>query len=272
MEQFRSQPSGNGRALTLRGIGLTGAVLYLTLFCVTFADPQWLERFAADYVESEAKARAELLVANATAFTEGDSVLGKLAGALHAQNEERIRTLKTALETKLHTQWVDALARVRDMDCECRQKWEAFLESSLQSQIVQLAASNEQIQRLIHASYMDVVTELKRDARIFSLSSAIIFLLLLITSFMKPQAMMHLYVPGLLLGVSTLVCSYCYLFEQNWLMTIIHSSYLGFAYLGWVGVVFLFLVDIILNRARVTTEVVNAISNVLGSAASLSPC
>jgi len=61
-------------------------------------------------------------------------------------------------------------------------------------------------------------------------------------------------------------------FEQNWLLTIIYNDYLGFAYLGYLLIVFLFLCDIVLNRARVTTKIVNAIGNALGPVGSLTPC
>ena len=119
---------------------------------------------------------------------------------------------------------------------------------------------------------MDVATELKRDIRIFTASNAAVFILLLLVSFMKPQAMMHLFLPAVLLAVSTLVCSYFYIFEQNWLLTIIHSSYLGFAYLAWLGAAFLFLCDIVFNRGRITTEILNAFFSAIGSALSAVPC
>jgi hypothetical protein len=99
-----------------------------------------------------------------------------------------------------------------------------------------------------------------------------VFLLLLVVSYLKPRAIAQLFVPGALLVVATLICSYCYVFEQNWLLTIIYSDYLGFMYLGYLGIVFLFLCDIVLNRARVTTEIVNAILNAVGSAANVTPC
>ena len=43
---------------------------------------------------------------------------------------------------------------------------------------------------------MQISTELKRDVRIFTGSNAIIFLLLLVISFLKPQAIKHLFLPG----------------------------------------------------------------------------
>jgi hypothetical protein len=72
--------------------------------------------------------------------------------------------------------------------------------------------------------------------------------------------------------VATLICAYFYVFEQNWLLTIIYGDYLGFAYLAYLGVVFLFLCDIVLNRGRVTTQFANAILDAAGSAVTLSPC
>ena len=93
-----------------------------------------------------------------------------------------------------------------------------------------------------------------------------------LVSFLKPKAISHLFVPGALLTGSTLVCSYFYIFRQNWLLTIIYNDYLGFTYLGYVFVVFLFLCDIVFNRARVTTEIINGILNAVGSAASVAPC
>ena len=77
----------------------------------------------------------------------------------------------------------------------------------------------------------------------------------------------------LLLAIATVFCTYLYVFEQNWLMTIVEGSYLGWAYAGWLGVAYLFLCDIALNRGRVTTRLVNGVLEAFGSAiSSLTPC
>lgn len=47
--------------------------------------------------------------------------------------------------------------------------------------------------------YMEIATELKRDIRIFTGSSTIVLLFLLIVSFLKPKAITHLFLPGVLL-------------------------------------------------------------------------
>ncbi len=257
--------------LSMRSIGVVGAAIFLTFFAFTYSVPGWVETFAADYIESEAQKRIDASI-DAIQPPESDSALAKLAQSMYEKNEAQIERAKTNLRNKVHEQWAAALAAIRDLDCECRKQWEDWFESGLNSNIALLQAANERISDFIQSTYMDVATDLKRDIRVFTASNATVFLLLLVVSFLKPQAMMHLFLPGVLLTISTLVCSYFYLFEQNWLLTIIHSSYVGFAYLAWLGLVFLFLCDIVFNRGRVTTEILNAFFNAVGSALSAVPC
>ena len=257
--------------LILRSIGALGAAIFSSFLLLTYSTPGWVEDVAADYIESQARERIDDSI-DLVRPPESESALGRLAQSMYEKNETQINQIKTDLRDKVHQQWAAALAMVRDLDCECREKWENWFESGFNTNIALLQAANQQVSRFIHSTYMDVATELKRDIRIFTSSNAAVFLLLLLVSFLKPQAMMHLFVPGILLGTSTLICSYFYIFEQNWLLTIIHSSYLGFAYLAWLGVVFLFLCDIVFNEARVTTEVLNATFNAIGSALTAGPC
>lgn len=257
--------------LSLRSVGVIGAATFLTFFTLTYVTPDWVETFAADYIESEAQERIDASI-DAIRPPDSESALARLAQSMYEKNEAEIAQLKSNLKDKVHEQWAAALAAVRNLDCECREKWEDWFESGFSTNIALLQAANEQISTFIHSTYMDVATELKRDIRIFTASNAAVFILLLLVSFSKPQAITHLFAPGVLLVVSTLICSYFYVFEQNWLLTIIHSSYLGFAYLAWLGVVFLFLCDIVVNRARITTAVLNTIFNAIGSAISVGPC
>ena len=257
--------------LSLRSIGVIGAAIFLSFFALTYSIPGWVESFGADYIESEARVRIDSTI-DAVRPPESDSALARLAQSVYEKNEDQIAQLKAKLRNKVHEQWAAALALVRDLDCECREEWEDWFESGFNTNIGLLQAANEQISIFIHSTYMDVATELKRDIRMFTGTNAAVFILLLLVSFLKPQAITHLFLPGVLLAVSTLICSYFYIFEQNWLLTIIHSSYLGFAYVAWLGIVFLFLCDIVFNRGRITTEILNALFNAIGSAFSVVPC
>ena len=172
----------------------------------------------------------------------------------------------------MHVQLAAVIAEMRDLDCECRKKYENWFKRGYESKITSLENVNEKLLDFTKGKYMQVANELKRDVRIFTGSNAVIFLLLILVSFFKPRAIAHLFLPAILLTVSTLVIAFFYIFEQNWLMTIIYSDYWGFAYLGYVGVLFLSLCDIVFNSARVTTEIINGLLSALGQAVSVAPC
>lgn len=257
--------------LSLRSIGVVGAAIFATFFAFTYSVPGWVEDFAAEYIESEAEKRIDSSI-DAIRPLDSDGALARLAQSIYEKNEAQIEQAKANLRKKVHEQWAAALALIRDLNCECRQKYADMFESGFKTDIALLQAANDRIVDFIHSSYMEVATELKTDIRIFTASNAAVFVLLLLVSLLKPRAITHLFLPGVLLAISTLICSYFYIFEQNWLLTIIHSSYLGFAYLAWLGVVFLFLCDIVFNRGRITTQILNAIFNAVGSALSVVPC
>jgi hypothetical protein len=268
-----TNPGGTATRLwVLRSIGVLGAALFGFFFLLTFSTPQWVERFAVDFIESHTRERVNTGVENWQPLWR-DGVSGQLAGILLRQTQEEREQLQKLLEEGVRETWAKALDEIRDVDCECRRKILDLLESGTTLRLQTLDALSERLTDFIQASYMDVATELKRDIRIFSATNAAAFILLLFVSLLKPQAVRHLFVPGLLLVVATIVCAYGYVFEQNWLLTVIHGSYLGYAYAAYLGVVFLFLCDIVLNRGRVTTRLANGAIDALGGAISaLTPC
>ncbi|MFV1985544.1 MAG: hypothetical protein ACC657_18490, partial [Thiohalomonadales bacterium] len=140
------------------------------------------------------------------------------------------------------------------------------------NRVISLQSANEMLLAFMKTKYMEVANKLKTDFRIFTASNAFVFILLLLISFLRPKAIKHLVLPAILLTLSTVICSYFYIFEQNWFFTIIYNSYVGWAYLVYIGIVFAFLCDIALNKARVTTEIINSILSSIGSATSVVSC
>lgn len=259
------------RQSVLGAIGAIGTAIFLFFFTLTYHTPEWVEDFAAAYVEREASRQIDKTIASFQPHA-GEGALSRLASALYESNEAEIERRRAALRLQVHERMADALAEIRNLDCECRDKWAEWIRDSSMARVMTLSAANEAIQEFIHATYARVIDDLKRDIRIFTGANAAMFLLLLAIAFFKPQAILQLFVPGLLLAGATVICSYFYIFEQNWLLTIIHNDYLGFAYLAYLGLLFGLLCDIVLNRARITTKIVNGVLNAIGSAASAVPC
>lgn len=254
-----------------RLVSVVGIVLFSAALYLTFSVPGWLEQFAASYIEEQLTERIDGAIDRVGPPT-NEGLLGDLARKAFEANESKIEGLKNQLRSKTHESMASALAQIRDLDCECRAKYADFYKRGFEFDLSLLQSANDKIVGTIQGGYLQVVADLKRDIRNFASSNIAIFVLLLLISFLKPNARMHLMIPAALLTASTLICSYFYLFEQNWLLTIIHSNYVGFAYLGYLGFVALFLADILFNRARVTTEILNGILNAVGSALSAVPC
>ncbi len=264
-------PSRSLQRIILGITGATGAAVFGFFFALTFHTPEWVEDFAADFIEKEVAERVDTAI-DSIQPPAGESALARAASALYAKNEEKVERYREDLREKVHEGMADAIAQARDLDCECRDKWAQWLKDGTSAQIRLLKKANQGISDFIQSNYARVVADLKRDIRIFTASNALVFLLILALAIGKPQACLQLFVPGILAATAALVCSYFYIFEQNWLLTILFNDYLGFTYLAYLAVVLALLCDIILNRARITTEIVNAVLEAVGSVASAGPC
>jgi len=252
------------RQWILRVAGFAGLAAFAGFFLLTFSVPQAVETYARDYVAQRVAERVDSTLGSSLAVANGER--SEAARRLLERNTAYAGKLKERSRAMLEA----ALAEIRDPDCACRLR--AWLDSNIESPAA-LDPVNQQLRFLVHRTYMRVVEDLKREIRIFTAINAGAFLLLLVVSFAKPGAARHLFVPGILLVASALLCAYLYVFEQNWLLTVVEGSYVGYAYAGWLGGAYLFLCDIALNRGRVTTTVANAAIETLGATvAALTPC
>ena len=264
-------PSTSVPKACVRLVGVVGTAIFSTFFAFTYSVPEWVETFAADFVENEVHEEINSRIDDFE-VSAGDSGISQVAAALYQQNLREIERRKEALKSGVHERLATALAQIRDLDCECRDKYAQLFEHGLQLDIELLQGANDRIVEFIQTTYMNIVAALKRDIRVFTGVNAGVFLLLVLVSFMKPKAIGQLFVPAVLLTLATLISAYLYIAEQNWLLTIIYSDYLGFLYLLYLGVAFLALCDVVLNRARVTTAIANAVLETVGAAATLTPC
>lgn len=229
--------------------------------------PGVVEDIGKDFIKEKIEEKTQQKIQDLK-FNHQNNALLKFASKIAKNNEQEISRLKEDLKTKAHIKLAAVIAEMRNLDCECRKKYEKALKTQTESSVFSLQNANKKLTDFMKTKYMEVSNKLKNDIRIFTGSNTIVFAFLLLISFFKPKAITHLFLPAILLVVSTAICSYFYIFEQNWFFTIIYSSYLGWGYLGYLGLVFAFLCDIAFNKARVTTEIINS----LGSVASVSPC
>ena len=262
------------KRISLRGFGLLGILLFVPLFLFTFADPQLIEKSGKSFIEWKLNSEVEDKI-NSTQLpktTKFEKLLGNKAKALREKAALKLAELKNRLKDDAPAILSKEIAKMLNLDCECRKKWGTKLKKSIEFNIQSLEKAKAKLVDFGQAKYMEIVEKLTLDVRIFLGANAAIFIFLFAVSFFRPRAIRHLFLPGVLMLISTVICSYFYIFEQNWFYTIIYNEYTGLGFLGYLAFVFAILSDIAFNKARITTEILNAIFQVIGQAASFAPC
>lgn len=248
-------------------IAAIGASGFGAAFLVSFFDPGFVERTAAQIirhqVEKEVRQKIDAL---------DGSFLMKKARELAGRQAEESRAIQQKLTERLPEKLAAEIAQLKKLDCECRRKIEKSIRGGFEWRIVSLAQAQERLQTLIRTKYMETAEKLVREFRIFTGTNAAVFLLLALVAYFRERADVHLIPATIMLIGAAGLTAYLYLFNQNWLHTIIFNDYVGLAYIGYLGMAVALLADVLLNRARVTTKILNAIANLLGSMTPVLPC
>jgi hypothetical protein len=253
--------------LTLRATGLIGFLLFSLLFIVTFANQSAIEDSAKTFIQykiaSEVRENYQSLTHSSTA--ENAIKIAEKLGYKEAQ-------LRNALDNQLPMKIAEVIGSMCGYDCEKKKLIEKSITTGLVDRLKRINIANKQLDQIIRDKYIEIVGNLKQDLRIFLGANSIVFLALITISLFKPRAIQHLFLPGMLLVTSTVISSAIYIFGQDWFYTIIYNDYMGFAYTGYLSIIFALLMDIVFNYGRITTEIINTLLNAIGSAVSLIPC
>lgn len=252
---------------TLKLIGIFGTLLFGVLFSVTFVSPEKVENSAKGFVKSqiEKEIREKQQAMSESSLAEGAL---NIADRLGLEKEK----IQTDLDNKLPEKIASIVAAMCGYDCEKRKALAQSISNGYMERIKSIQIAESTLSDVVKGKYLEIVSNLKLDLRVFIGSNLAMFLILVAVSFLKPGTVQHLFFPGLLLVVATLVASGIYIFGQDWFYTIVYSDYVGFGYLLYVAVIFGFLTDIAFNKARVTSEIINGMANAVGSAFSVVPC
>jgi hypothetical protein len=243
-------------------ISAAGALLFGSLLVLSLASPITIEHWARAAIEQEVEARVgdELHALSQTSLVRRAQALIKK----HEQESVFDRTLAIAFHGEIER----VVTRMQDPDCECRKRLLKLIEDGLDSNIKWLGSLDARLTMLIESKYAQVSQALIREVRIFSAANALVFLLLGLVAFVRKDAKRQLLAPTFVLLCSACVVGYLYLFQQDWLATVLLGDYVGMWYFGYLGIVMAFLADIVFNRGRVTATLIGSLGGVAGAA----PC
>ncbi|MEO8104337.1 MAG: hypothetical protein ABI790_17620 [Betaproteobacteria bacterium] len=251
---------------TLLAIGVIGALLFGAAFFTSLVDPVFVERIAKDIIRQQVEKRVQERI-----DVLDESYLANQAGRLIKGMQQKVEDTRRALKERLPERIATVIAEMAKADCECRKKLETSIRGGLEGIILSAALAQEQLTTLIRTKYMETAGKLTREFRIFTGTNAFVFALLGLAAYLKPAAGLQLLPATVILVLAALINACLYFFKQNWLHTLVFSNYVGLAYVAYMAVVFVVLCDIIFNRGRVTTQVLNAALNAVGSVTVL-PC
>ena len=244
------------------GFGAFGAI-----FALSFVNPLLIERAAREVIRIEVERRV-----GAKLDELSNSKVVLLAQKALGKTEVELDEAKRALATEVPRKVANTVADILNADCECRRKLTEWTVTGQEERISTLTQLREQLAGLIDSAYASVRSSLLRDLRIFSASNAAAFAVLGLVTYFRQRAALQLALPAVVLAGAVVLTTSLYLFNQNWLHTVLYSQYVGLGYVVYLGMAVLLLADIVFNRARVTTELVNIGLQALGSALKAVPC
>lgn len=236
-------------------VSIVGTLLFGAAFLTSLAQPGYVEDVAKSLIRHEVEKKVHEKVGALD-----EKFLAGKAGALiqkHAQEAEQARR---QLREKVPERIAAEIAEMRNLDCECRKKVESHSRAGLEWTIAKAGQAQERLTALIRSQYMEVATRLTREFRIFTGANALVFALLGGAAWVRRAAGWHLVPAALVLVAAAVATGYLYLFQQNWLHTVLFSDYVGWAYFAYLGAVFALLGDVVLNRARATVGLLRSVS------------
>ena len=243
-----------------------GFAVFLAAFLFVDRNPEGFEAAVKRFVvaQVEDKVREKVSADRLDRF-------GAAAGMLSQRMKAQVEEVQAQLDAQIPELVGAFVAAMCNVDCDRKAELQADMRALWQARLERLQLGFDRTKALVERQYEAVLEDVRADLRIFLLSNLLVMGLALALALFKGRAGRHLLPMSLLLFVSTLAGASWYVLGQDWLLTILYQDYAGWSYLAGLGLLTLFLLDIALNSACVTTKVLNGIGSVF-SAVPLPTC
>ena len=251
---------------TVLTISVIGTLAFTALLLLSYLSPVTLEAWARIAIEHEIEKRA-----SAALRSLDQSALTRAAEKAIGSNNREIQRAKDLL-AELPARVASVTGEMLDPKCPCRVRAIELYKAFLGSRVSALTSTNERLTQLVQSKYVEVSQALLREFRIFTGANALVFACLGVVALFRRKASLQLVLPAIILLVAGAAVGYLYLFTQNWPQTVLLGEYVGLWYFPYLGLAVAFLSDVVFNRARVTTWLVNRVLDIVGSAVSAVPC
>jgi hypothetical protein len=253
--------------LNLLLISLACCLLFGGALAISFIEPLLIERAARELVRLEVERRVGHRVEALS-----NSRMIQLAQKSLAKVDVDIDKTRREIAEGLPRKVAETVANMLDADCECRKRLLRRAVGAHDERLSSLGQLRHRLEGLIESAYQSVSSHLLREFRIFTAANSAAFALLAMVTWLRRGAALQILLPAAVLVCAVLLTGGLYLFKQDWLHTLLYSDYVGWTYFGYLAAAALLLADVVFNRARLTTRVVNEMLHAVGSAVQAVPC
>jgi hypothetical protein len=248
-------------------LGSLGTLFFAGAFALSFLNPLLVERAAREVVRIEVERRVGEKIDSLS-----NSRIAGLAQRALRSTQVDVDRAEQAIRNDVPRKVANVVADMLSADCECRKRLIEHSEKGQADRLSSLTQVREKLAVLIESTYASVSNSLMREFRIFSASNAVAFAALALVALLRGKAALQLLLPASVIVGAVAVTGGLYLFNQDWLHTIVFGQYVGLAYTFYLAGAALLLADVVFNRAQLTTRMVNWALQAVGSAVTAVPC
>lgn len=228
---------------------VAGALLSWCLFALSFLQPVWVEKSVEGVIRYQLQNRLE-------ASLDHHELTRKARELLQQKQEQRAQILRDATFKKSIDQLI---AEMQDPDCYCRQLMRGIAPLVTQASLDQLLHEEAKLKQFLMHEYRNTVEKLLREIRIFSAINGLLLSMLATVLFVSAYSA-WISLPSIaLMSVANFLVAGLYLFQQNWLHTLVFGDYLGWGYAFYLLFACVSLWDLVFQRARWTAMVLSSL-------------
>jgi len=251
--------------ITAFGAGVFAALLaYVSLASEDF--DRRTREFAIGLVQSRTETTLREI-----AHSDRTESIAAFAGVFSKRLENDIKEFQESIDAGVPQLIADMLAAACRLDCDRKEAAEQSIMRIYGAVIDRYGTALERARLLVINEYDRAMAELRGDLQIFAGSTLVAFLGALALAIFKGRAAAHLIPISIALSLATALAVLWYVFGQDWVMTVIFSDYWGWSYAAIIATIWTLLADIAVNKARITTSILNGVGDIFGSIP-LSPC
>ena len=245
--------------LFLRFIGISGVILFGAFMAFIVAKPDSFERTSLSFIKGEVISE---VLQKYPDLAEGplDGVLQEGLGRL----SDRIGIKQNDLSALAASEFPDVLGHIVESFCTCgpvdaedAKIRSAMIREGLEARAAKLGLDQAKLIDFMKGQYAQTLSALRGDLMLFLSVNTLSFALVVAATFVPRSRRHAVVVPAMLLISATLARVAIYVMGTDWFYAIIFQDYAGVWYAIGLSVIYAFLADIVLNRAKVTLKLLS---------------